>query len=83
MLNRDSRHFHGWSYRRTVVQNLESSALPGQSMARPEFDYTKKMIRTDLSNFSGWHHRTTLILRIRNEENARDQGRQKMVDEGR
>jgi geranylgeranyl transferase type-2 subunit alpha len=82
MLNRDSRNFHGWGYRRTVVQNLESSALQGHSMARPEFDYTKKMIGTNLSNFSAWHNRTKLILRILDEEGASDQERQNMLNEG-
>ncbi|KIW62347.1 hypothetical protein PV04_10528 [Phialophora macrospora] len=81
MLNRDSRNFHGWGYRRTVVQNLESSALQGQSMARPEFDYTKKMIGANLSNFSAWHNRTKLILRILDEESASDQERQNMLNE--
>ncbi|KIX05305.1 uncharacterized protein Z518_06177 [Rhinocladiella mackenziei CBS 650.93] len=81
MLSRDSRNFHGWGYRRIVVQNLESEALQGQSMARKEFDYTKKMIETNLSNFSAWHNRTILILRILDEENASDDERQKMLDE--
>ncbi len=83
MLNRDSRNFHGWGYRRTVIQNLESAALQGQSMARPEFEYTKKMIGTDLSNFSAWHNRTKLIIRILDEGNASDQERRKMLDEGK
>jgi geranylgeranyl transferase type-2 subunit alpha len=82
MLSRDSRNFHGWGYRRTVVQCLESPTLQGQSMARPEFDYTKKMIGTNLSNFSAWHNRTKLIVQILDEENASDQERQKMLVEG-
>lgn len=82
MLNRDSRNFHGWGYRRTVVQSLESPTLQGESMARQEFGYTKKMIGTNLSNFSAWHNRTKLILRILDEENATNQERQKMLDEG-
>ncbi|KAJ9614638.1 Rab geranylgeranyltransferase [Cladophialophora chaetospira] len=81
MLNRDSRNFHGWGYRRTVVQSLESPVLQGQSMARSEFAYTKKMIGSDLSNFSAWHNRTKLILRILDEEKASDQERQKMLEE--
>jgi geranylgeranyl transferase type-2 subunit alpha len=82
MLSRDNRNFHGWGYRRTVVQSLESSALHGESMARGELGYTKKMIGTNLSNFSAWHNRIKLILRILEEEKANDEERQKMLDQG-
>lgn len=82
MLSRDNRNFHGWGYRRTVVQSLESSALQGESMARGELAYTKKMIGTNLSNFSAWHNRIKLILRILEEEKANDEERQNMLDEG-
>ena len=82
MLNRDSRNFHGWGYRRTVVASLESSALQGGSVARQEFEYTKKMIGINLSNFSAWDNRTKLILRMLVEEEASDDERKKMLDEG-
>lgn len=82
LLSRDSRNFHGWGYRRIVVESLESAALQGQSMSRSEFEYTKKMIGTNLSNFSAWHNRTKLILRILDEEKASDDERQKMLDQG-
>jgi geranylgeranyl transferase type-2 subunit alpha len=65
MLTRDSRNFHGWGYRRTVVHNLES--LTHTSMTRSEFEYTTKMIKTNLSNFSAWHNRTQLISRLLKE----------------
>lgn len=65
-----------------VVQNLESQTLQGQSMARPEFNYTKKMIGANLSNFSAWHNRTQLITTILAEEQATDEERQQMLDEG-
>ncbi|KIV97801.1 hypothetical protein PV10_01508 [Exophiala mesophila] len=81
MLSRDSRNFHGWGYRRLVVQNLESQTLQGQSMARPEFNYTKKMIGANLSNFSAWHNRSQLITRILAEEDATDEERKQMLDE--
>ncbi|KAG9768633.1 Geranylgeranyl transferase type-2 subunit alpha [Exophiala dermatitidis] len=81
MLSRDSRNFHGWGYRRIVVSSLESPTLNGQSMSRDELEYTKKMIGLNLSNFSAWHNRTKLILKILDEENATDEERQKMLDE--
>ena len=82
MLNRDSRNFHGWGYRRTVISSLESSSLKGKSMARSEFDYTTKMIGANLSNFSAWHNRAKLISRILDEESATKEERRKMLDDG-
>ena len=83
MLGRDSRNFHGWRYRRIVVANLESSTLDGSSMAKSELDYTTKMIRQNLSNFSAWHNRTKLIARFLDEDSADDDQRQAMLDEGK
>lgn len=82
MLARDSRNFHGWGYRRTVIQNLESSDLDGSSMARKEYDYTTKMVGSNLSNFSAWHNRTKLLTQILDEEQASGAERQDMLDKG-
>lgn len=82
MLSRDNRNFHGWGYRRTIVDRLESNALNGKSMATDELDYTTRMISTNLSNFSAWHNRTKLISRILDERGADDEERKKMLDEG-
>jgi geranylgeranyl transferase type-2 subunit alpha len=83
MLTRDSRNFHGWGYRRTVVARLESKALNGSSMAQTEFDYTTRMIGLNLSNFSAWHNRTKLIQSILNEKAATDEERRQMLDGGK
>lgn len=83
MLTRDSRNFHGWGYRAAVVSKLESSELGGQSMARSEYDYTTRKIGENLSNFSAWHTRSRLILRILNEAAASDRERKEMLDGGR
>jgi geranylgeranyl transferase type-2 subunit alpha len=83
MLSRDSRNFHGWGYRRTIVDHLESNALDGKSMATDELDYTTRMINTNLSNFSAWHNRTKLISRILDEKGADDNERKQMLDQGR
>lgn len=82
MLSRDSRNFHGWDYRRHVVRNLEQ--LPTEdgkdtSMVEPEFDYTTKMIKTNLSNFSAWHNRSKLIPRLLEERNADEETRRKFM----
>ncbi|KAF2142238.1 uncharacterized protein K452DRAFT_318518 [Aplosporella prunicola CBS 121167] len=84
MLNRDSRNFHGWSYRRIVVAHLEQlpaaetdqeAERSGTSMTEPEFAYTTKMINTNLSNFSAWHNRSKLIPRLLAERNADESAR--------
>ena len=86
MLSLDSRNFHGWGYRRTVVQALDSAVLQGEksstSMTEQEFTYTTKMINTNLSNFSAWHTRSKLIPRLLNERGADNEARQKFLDEG-
>ncbi|KIN02621.1 hypothetical protein OIDMADRAFT_195222 [Oidiodendron maius Zn] len=72
MLNRDSRNFHGWAYRRGVISQLESSKLHGRSMVESEFGYTTKMVKAHLSNFSAWHYRSKLIPRLLTERAASD-----------
>ncbi|KAL4891956.1 prenyltransferase alpha subunit repeat protein [Aspergillus ambiguus] len=83
MLSLDSRNFHGWGYRRFVVESLEKltdKQTGAVSMTQSEFDYAKKMIGTNLSNFSAWHYRTKLIQRVLNEKSATNVERRKMLD---
>ena len=56
--------------------------LRSESMAKSEFDYTTKMIKTNLSNFSAWHNRSKFILRTLSEQEASDEERKKMLDDG-
>ncbi|KAK5116051.1 hypothetical protein LTR85_009333 [Meristemomyces frigidus] len=78
MLALDSRNFHGWGYRRTAVAALEG--LGGKSLVEPEFEYTTKMIRANLSNFSAWHNRGQLIPRLLAERQASSEDRSKLFD---
>lgn len=80
MLNKDQRNFHAWSYRRKVVAKLESAELHGQSMAESEFEYTTKKIKSDLSNFSAWHSRSQLALRVLDERGADDAARKRFLE---
>ncbi len=90
MLALDGRNFHGWGYRRTVVGQLESSALAPEGdeskkskcMVESEFLYTMRMIRTNLSNFSAWHYRSNLIPKLLNERGADGLARRKLIDDG-
>ena len=87
MLALDSRNFHGWEYRRTVVEALRKPAsLPQtdtQSLTEQEFGYTTKMVNANLSNFSAWHNRSKLIPRLLDERGADKAARQKMLEDGK
>ncbi|KAI5371007.1 putative geranylgeranyl transferase type-2 subunit alpha [Septoria linicola] len=78
MLSMDSRNFHGWNYRRVVVESIEQ--LSGKSLCEAEFEYTTKMIESNLSNFSAWHNRGQLIPRLLDERGADDAARRKLYD---
>ena len=80
-LNRDERNFHGWDYRRQIVAQIERLRRPEQdSMVYLEFEYTTKMIRRALQNFSALHYRSKLIPRLLNEQNATSDDRRKMFE---
>lgn len=97
MLSYDSRNFHGWGYRRIIVEALENQNLneekllvhekesgrtsSGSSMAEGEFAYTTKMIKANLSNFSAWHTRSQLIPRLLTERKADSTARRQLLDE--
>ncbi|TGO77449.1 hypothetical protein BELL_0108g00210 [Botrytis elliptica] len=81
MLTRDSRNFHGWGYRRTVVSQLEDPKLNGSSMVESEFAYTTRMINAELKNFSAWHNRSKLIPRLLDERQATATERRQFLDE--
>lgn len=65
------------------LEHLGSEEDGPKSMAQEEFEYAKKMISTNLSNFSAWHCRTKLIQRLLNEKSASNEERKKMLDDGR
>ncbi|KAF2668783.1 protein prenylyltransferase [Microthyrium microscopicum] len=79
MLTRDERNFHGWDYRRHVILQLEE--LQQVSMVESEFEYTTKMIRKALQNFSALHYRSKLIPRLLSERNASNTDRRKLFDQ--
>ncbi|KAL8825118.1 MAG: hypothetical protein Q9191_004605 [Dirinaria sp. TL-2023a] len=84
MLSLDSRNFHGWGYRRVVVEALESQRLSSEmkwsSQIEEEFAYTTKMIGSNLSNFSAWHNRSKIIVRLLDERKADDAARLRFLD---
>jgi geranylgeranyl transferase type-2 subunit alpha len=78
MLALDSRNFHAWDYRRKIVGELER--LGGKSMVEAEFEYTTKMIQSNLSNFSAWHNRSQLMPRLLDERDASAESRKELFD---
>lgn len=58
----DARNFHGWTYRRFIVQKIEKAT--GKSLALKEFDFTTEKINNNFSNFSAWHMRTKLVPKL-------------------
>ncbi|OBA17978.1 hypothetical protein METBIDRAFT_13894 [Metschnikowia bicuspidata var. bicuspidata NRRL YB-4993] len=72
VLAMDSRNFHGWHYRRYVVSHIESEARtnsmdpnkPEIEIDLREFNYTTETINKSTSNFSAWHNRMNLIIKI-------------------
>ncbi|KAF2017030.1 geranylgeranyl transferas-like protein type II alpha subunit [Aaosphaeria arxii CBS 175.79] len=87
MLHADSRNFHAWSYRRFVVAQLDriqsgsiADAEAPKSMIELEFEYTTKMIKINLSNFSAWHNRSRLIPRLLDERKADHNARRQLFD---
>lgn len=51
------------------------------SLTESEFSYCTKMIQSNLSNFSAWHNRSTLIPRLLNERGADDESRRAFFDQ--
>lgn len=85
MLGADSRNFHAWGYRRFVTAQIERltprvEGKPSQSMTESEFEYTSSMVKSNLSNFSAWHHRSKVIPRLLNERNANPEARRALLD---
>ncbi|KAG7661288.1 BET4 [[Candida] subhashii] len=74
LLEMDQRNFHGWQYRRFVVENIEREAIkktePGKGniallkINLDEFAYTTSKVQKDFSNFSAWHNRAKLIPKV-------------------
>lgn len=96
MLSLDGRNFHGWGYRRAIISALtdviftidrevgepDEGVKHEQSLTQREFEYTTKMIKSNLSNFSAWHNRSKLALKLLNDASADDERRKQTLDDG-
>ena len=82
LLDLDQRNFHGWHYRRFVVENMELECKNDTTLILKinldEFNYTTLKIQKDFLNFSAWHNRTKLIPKIYNLIQQQQQQQQKM-----
>jgi hypothetical protein len=73
MLDKDTRNFHGWDYRRHIVQQirgLDSGEEYQMMWTQNEFAYCESKIAQSFSNCSAWHYRNNLLgLILEGEEN--------------
>lgn len=63
----DSRNYHVWSYRRMIVsfmKNDPSYSKKDELIDLDEFKFTIKMINRDISNYSAWHNRSQLVVKL-------------------
>ncbi|VEU19355.1 DEKNAAC100289 [Brettanomyces naardenensis] len=63
----DPRNFHVWQYRRFIVQCMKDGMVSEQGkdlLDFEEFAFTTKMINKDISNFSAWHNRSDLVVKL-------------------
>lgn len=70
LLEMDPRNFHGWHYRRILVGRVE--VMTGQSRDREELQYAVDNINKNISNYSAWHQKATLIPKMFNRGEIRD-----------
>lgn len=71
LLSKDARNFHGWHYRRIVIDKISKQQQKNpnpkkeqqqqQSLTKQEFEYTTSKINSNFSNFSAWYNRALLI----------------------
>jgi geranylgeranyl transferase type-2 subunit alpha len=87
-LERDGRNFHSWDYRRYLISSILSLPPPivedGQGeksrkemkkpTTRSELNYTTQKISSNFSNFSAWHYRTKLLIKLWDEEAKEGKG---------
>lgn len=64
LLSLDKRNFHGWAYRRDILDILSSrlGASEIDELYSKEWEFLTEMINSDISNYSAWHQRRTLLL---------------------
>ena len=58
MLDLDIRNFHGWNYRRCLLEKLPNHPLI------KEWEYSTTKIYQNFSNFSAWHYRSWLLSKL-------------------
>ncbi|KAF9914588.1 hypothetical protein BX616_007974 [Lobosporangium transversale] len=67
-LELDARNFHGWDYRRYIIRQLDlkdrNATERVLERAQSEFDFTAKKISQNFSNYSAWHNRSTLLIKL-------------------
>lgn len=78
LLQIDARNFHGWHYRRLILNKLEN--VTGVNRDKDELEYVTKNINKNISNYSAWHQRAALISNLFSNNEIPDE-RQFIQDE--
>lgn len=62
----DERNFHAWTYRRYIVEQMKrgKSKLEQAGIDQDEFTFSTKMINHNISNYSAWHNRASLAVKL-------------------
>ncbi|GAA5876847.1 hypothetical protein JCM16303_006307 [Sporobolomyces ruberrimus] len=75
-LEKDGRNFHSWDYRRYLITSITSlydsperlsirtKPLPPRPTTESELLFTTRKISSNFSNFSAWHYRTKLLVKL-------------------
>lgn len=74
----DNMHDNGDTIVHEREHNIETRSQ--LAMAKAEIDYSNTMVRTNLSNYSAWHHRLQQMRKILDIQQANDNERQDMFD---
>ncbi|QLL33483.1 hypothetical protein HG536_0E03940 [Torulaspora globosa] len=78
LLQLDARNFHGWHYRRLILNKLEK--LTSRNRDADELQYVTQNINKDISNYSAWHQRASLISSLFDNHEIADE-RKFILDE--
>lgn len=77
MLNRDERNFHGWMYRRMVIEK------EGPRKLEEELAYVDKMLGRSMRNYSAWFEKGQLLPKALEEREAKGEERKDILASGR
>src|SRR5690606_8345702 len=76
MLARDERNFHGWQYRRMILEKTERNLTD-------ELQYADAMLKRSMKNYSAWFERGQILPRQLKERSAKGEERMDILEDGK